>query len=352
MSATSEGSLRRALRDRAAAAPRRIALPEAHDPRVAEAIVASAREGLVHPVVVGDPDRCRPVLEDAGMDGKLSHRIEILDPADLAEESVGALLEARGDRLTPEEARTAAAEPLMCSALGLRTGRVEGVLAGAVHTTAEVLRAALHAIGPAEGITTVSSAFYMSLVPPGAAAEVTLTFTDCGVVPEPTSEQLAEIAESAARARRAIVGDEPRVAFLSYATRGSAGGTSVERVRRALELFRARMPGVKADGELQGDAALVPEVAGRKAPGSEVAGRANVLVFPDLDAGNVAYKLVERLAGAQAIGPVLQGLRLPVNDLSRGARVPEIVDALCITALLAADPPARPSPPEHHGLRP
>jgi len=324
------------LRRRAAAHPRRIALPEATDPRVAVAAAELAAAEIMHPVLFGDPTAVRAALAGAGVSDIEADALEIIDPVADLDANVQVLRGLRGDRISEEEARGAAATPLICSTLGLRAGRVDGVVAGAVHTTADVLRAALQTVGPADGIETVSSAFYMTLVRPGATGETTLTFTDCAVVPEPSADQLAQIAESAARARRAIVGDEPRVAFLSYSTRGSAEGPSVTRTREALELFRARMPDVPADGELQVDAALVPAVGARKAPGSDVAGRANVLVFPDLDAANIGYKLVERLAGAQAIGPVLQGLRRPVNDLSRGARVPEIIDAACVTALLAA----------------
>ena len=214
----------------------------------------------------------------------------------------------------------------------LAAGELDGVVAGVVHSTAEVIRTGLRELGLADGVETVSASFFMAQV---FGDQPVLTFTDPAVVPEPTAAQLADSALAACKARVVIVGDEPRVAFLSYSTHGSADGARVKLVRDAVRRFRKRCPNILADGELQADAALVPSVGEFKAPGSRVAGRANVLVFPDLDSGNIAYKLVERLAGARALGPILHGLRAPLNDLSRGASVSDIVDVACITALMA-----------------
>jgi phosphate acetyltransferase len=227
-----------------------------------------------------------------------------------------------------------AAEPLNFGAALVGLGEADGCVAGAVHPSGDVVRAALWAIGTAPGVSLVSSAFYMVM-----ADDLVLTFTDCAVVPEPTPGQLAEIALAAARDRSRLVGDSPRVAFLSYSTKGSARGPHVARVQEAAAHFQQLAPHIPSDGELQADAALSPEVGERKAPGSPVTGRANILVFPDLDAGNIGYKLVQRLGRAVAIGPILQGLARPMADLSRGATPDDIVEVTAMVALQSDSTP-------------
>jgi len=307
----SASSFLESLASRAAAVPQTILFPEADDPRIIDAVRRLEAMGTVHPVLVRDVAK---------------------DPR---HERVAAYLyERRKSRgLTESEAARMSLDPLLFADGLVALGEAAGCVAGAVHTTADVIRAALLMIGTAPGVKTVSSAFYMVVRDFRGRGEEVLTFTDCAVLPEPSPEQLADIAVAASDDRRRIVGDEPRVAFLSFSTRGSAASASADRIKEALERVRALRPALRVDGELQADAALIEAIGERKAPGSVVAGHANILVFPSLDAGNIGYKLVERLAGARAIGPILQGLARPASDLSRGASADDIVHVAAITAL-------------------
>lgn len=316
------------LGPRAARAGRRVVLAEGDDARVRQAAGYLAEAGHLDPILL--------VSSPAGRSGwEGESRCPWEDPD--RERYGELLLEIQAERGAGREAAMkAAADPLHFAGLMVRAGDADGAVAGAVHATGAVVRAALRTIGVAENNRFVTGAFYMVVPPFGGRSEhAVLTFADAAVLPDPDPEALVEVAAQAARMRERIVGDEPRVAFLSFSTHGSAEGAAVEKMRRALSLFREGYPEIDADGELQVDAALVQEIGRRKAPGSPVAGRANVLIFPDLGAGNIGYKLVERLAGGTAIGPILHGLRRPFNDLSRGADARAIEYVAYVTALMA-----------------
>ena len=320
---------------RARLTPRRLILPEGNDERVVRAAERLAREKRAEVSLLGDRDAVRATARraDAALSG-----VGILDSGDPGEieRTAAALKAARGDRLERPQLDAFARDPLFQAAARVRDGRADCFVGGATRPTADVLRAALWLIGLKDGVQRVSSFFIMVLPAQGGRPERVMLFADCAVVPDPDAAQLAEIGCLGAEHFRELTGEVPHTAFLSFSTRGSAEHPRVTKVREAVALARARRPDLHFDGELQADAALVPEVGRLKAEGSVVAGHANVLIFPDLDSGNIGYKLVQRLGGAEAYGPILMGLKRQANDLSRGCSAADVVETATIACALSA----------------
>lgn len=338
-----------AIRERALRLPHRIALVDGEDDRVVEAAAYVADNGLTRPVLLGDEKAVRDSLN--GLNQELN--VEVLDPdnSPLVNEFAAIYRrkrKKRGKPVSEEVALERVKDPSYFAALLLETGRVDGVVGGAALPTARILRAALETVGLSEKTGIVSGAFAMFLPVALPSGQNVLLFTDCAVVPDPDSEQLAAIGMNAVRIMRKVIGTEPVVAFLSFSTKGSASHLMVDKVVQAKETLEKSLPDVKIDGELQVDTALIPEVAERKTPGGELGGRANILVFPDLNSGNIAYKLVERLARAEALGVILEGFSKPVNDLSRGCSTRGVIDMICVTALqVTLDPSIHKVPATH-----
>src|SRR5690554_5416130 len=321
------------LVDRAKANKQRIVLPEGTEDRTLTAANQLIRDGVAEIILLGNPGEIEERIKKLGLDDV--YRATIIDPKNHEKKDIYAnlLLELRKKRgMTPDQAAALVEEPLYLACLMIKKGDADGEIAGAQNTTGDVLRPALQIIKTSPGVKVVSGAFIMFTQTPQYGENGTLIFADCAVMPNPNAEELASIALASAQTAKDIVGVEPKVAMLSFSTKGSAEHEMIDKVREATRIAKERNPSLQIDGELQADAALVPSVGVSKAPGSTIAGKANVLVFPTLESGNIAYKLVQRLGNAEAVGPVLQGMAAPVNDLSRGCSVEDIYRMVAIAA--------------------
>ena len=325
------------LKDRARQNKKRIVLPEGHEERTLKAADIILKENIAEVILIGNPNEIGLLASQYG----LTHigQATIVDPKSHAkkESYMQLLLGIRKSKgMTEEQAAKLVEDPLYLAVLMIKAGDADGEVAGADNATGDVLRPAFQIVKTLPGMSVVSGAFLMFLQNKEFGEDGLMVFADCAVHPNPTAEELAEIAVATGRTTRAIAGFEPRIAMLSFSTKGSAKHEMVDKVVAATALAQKMAPDMKIDGELQSDAAIIPAIGSKKAPGSEIAGHANVLVFPTLETGNIAYKLVQRMAGAEAVGPILQGMAAPINDLSRGCSVSDIVNLVAITATQAA----------------
>jgi phosphate acetyltransferase len=316
---------------------KRIVLPEGYEERTIQAADIAIAEGLAQIILIGDPSEMISHAANLGL--KNLSRATMIDPRSHVKKEtyINLMVELRKNKgMTKEEASKLIEDPLYLGVLMIKNGDADGEVSGADHSTGDVLRPAFHYVKTAPGISVVSGAFIMILPDKNFGENGILLFADSAVHPNPTDKELAEIAIASAHTAKVICGFEPKVALLSFSTKGSAKHELVDKVISAAAIAKQMAPDMMIEGELQGDAALVESIGQKKAPGSKIAGKANVLIFPDLNCGNIAYKLVQRLAHAEAIGPVLQGMAAPINDLSRGCSVSDIVSMIAITANQAA----------------
>ncbi len=325
------------IKEKAKTNKQRIVLPEGTEPRTLEAANILIGDQIADIILLGNKQE---ILEKATQSGfKNIENARIIDPKkhEKKEEYIDKLVEIRKKKgLTREQAEELLNNPLYLAVMMIKNGDADGEVAGADNATGDVLRPAFQIVKTKPGISVVSGAFFMILPDKTFGEDGILVFADCAVHPNPTAQELAEIAVATGETTKAIGGFEPRIAMLSFSTKGSAKHEMVEKVQDATKMAQEKAPHLKIDGELQSDAAIIPAIGNKKAPNSEIAGKANVLVFPTLETGNITYKLVQRLAGAEAIGPVLQGMAAPINDLSRGCSVSDIVNLVAITVNQAA----------------
>ena len=312
-----------------------IVLPEGTDERMLRATEIIHNQKIAKITLLGDKKAIKAKAKKFGIDIKEATILHPVEQENL-QEWANEYYEMRKHKgMTPEVALNTMKNELFYGAMMVRKGIADGGVAGAINSTGDVMRATFHLIGKAEGASIASSCFAMIIPEFMGQKDYVLFFADCAVIPNPDSFQLADIAIATAETRKALIGDEPLVAMLSFSTKGSAKHEIVDKVIQATKLVKERRPDIKIDGELQLDAAIIPEIGKKKAPESEIAGKANVLIFPDLNAGNIGYKLVERIANANAVGPFTQGLAKPFNDLSRGCSTEDIVNVVAVTAVKA-----------------